>query len=210
MLSTNSYATNKTSLIKGKQKITIETKIPDTIIIDENLLKLSKKENIYGLADVFSIYTALNDWIIAKEDIDEVIDIKIYNMAENLLKNTINFVNNNNYEAIINDNMKLYELIGVSGYITNIYGTGRPESGSEHIMAKEIERNIDIPHGISVSIGILIMGIMQKRNINDILKVINKLKIFDNASKFGLNNEIIKKCFLNLKPRIDRYKKIEN
>ena len=216
MLSTNSYATNKASLIKGKQKITIETKIPDTIIIDENLLKLSKKENIYGLADVFSIYTALNDWIIAKEDIDEVIDIKIYNMAENLLKNTINFVNNNNYEEIINNNMKLYELIGVSGYITNIYGTGRPESGSEHIMAKEIERNIDIPHGISVSIGILIMGIMQKRNINDILKVINKLKIFDSASEFGLNNEIIKKCFLNLKPRIDRYtiidryKKIEN
>ena len=216
MLSTNSYATNKVALIKEEQKITIETKIPDKIIIDNDLLNLSKEENIYGLADVFSIYTALYDWKIAQNDIDEVLDVNIYNMAEKLLKDTLEFVNNNDLKYIVRNNMKLFEFIGTAGYITNIYGTGRPESGSEHIMAKEIEKNIDIPHGISVSVGILSMGLMQNRNITDILKAINKLKVFEKANQYGLTKKIIEKSFFELEPRedrytiINRYKKDEN
>lgn len=205
MLSTNSYATNKVALIKEKQKITIDAKIPDKIIVDNDLLNLSKEENIYGLADVFSIYTALYDWKIAQEDIGEAINVEIYNMAEKLLKDTLKFVNSNNLDDIVENNMKLFEFIGIAGYITNIYGTGRPESGSEHIMAKEIEKNIEIPHGISVSVGILTMGLMQNRNIKDILKAINKLKVFENANQYKLTKKIIEKSFMNLKVRRNRY-----
>lgn len=205
MLSTNSYATNKVALIKENQKVTLEAKIPEIIIIDDELLNLSKEENIYGLADVFSIYTALYDWKLAEKDIDEKIDYNIYNMAEKLLQDVIKFVNNNKFENIVKNNIKLFEFIGIAGYITNLYGTGRPESGSEHIMAKEIERIINVPHGMSVSIGILAMGLMQKRDISEIVKVIKKLNIFEKADKYGLNKEIIEKSFINLKPREERY-----
>lgn len=205
MLSTNSYATNKVALIKENKKVTLEAKIPETIIIDDELLNLSKEENIYGLADVFSIYTALYDWKVAQKDINEKIDYNIYNMAEKLLQDVIKFVNRNKFEDIVKNNIKLFEFIGIAGYITNLYGTGRPESGSEHIMAKEIERRINVPHGMSVSIGILIMGLMQNRNISEIVKVIKKLKIFEKADKYGLNKEIIEKSFMDLKSREDRY-----
>lgn len=40
MLSTNSYATNKVALIKENKKVTLEAKIPETIIIDDKLLNL--------------------------------------------------------------------------------------------------------------------------------------------------------------------------
>ena len=205
MLSTNSYATNKVALIKEKQKVTLEAKMPDRIIIDDDLLNLSKEENIYGLADVFSIFTALYDWEIAQNDINEVIDVQIYNMAEKLLKDALEFVNNNKLEDIVKDNIKLFEFIGIAGYITNIYGTGRPESGSEHIMAKEIEKNIEVPHGISVSIGILSMGLMQGRDIKEVLTAIDKLKVFENANQYGLTKKIIEKSFMSLKIRKDRY-----
>ena len=205
MLSTNSYATNKVALIKENKKVTLEAKIPETIIIDDELLNLSKEENIYGLADVFSIYTALYDWKVAQKDINEKIDYNIYNMAEKLLQDVIKFVNNNKFEDIVKNNIKLFEFIGIAGYITNLYGTGRPESGSEHIMAKEIERRINVPHGMSVFIGILTMGLMQNRDISEIVKVIKKLNIFEKADKYGLNKEIIKKSFIELKPREDRY-----
>lgn len=205
MLSTNSYATNKVALIKEKQKVTLEAKMPDKIIVDNDLLNLSKEENIYGLADVFSIYTALYDWKVAQNDIGEVIDAKIYNMAEKLLKDALGYVNNNKLENILRDNMKLFEFIGIAGYITNIYGTGRPESGSEHIMAKEIEKNIDVPHGISVSIGIFSMGLMQDREIKDVLKAIDKLKVLEKANQYGLTKKIIEKSFMSLKIRKDRY-----
>lgn len=205
MLSTNSYATDKVALIKERKKTTLQAKIPDKIIIDDELLNLSKDENIYGLADVLSIYTALYDWKIAEKDILERIDDNIYNMAEKLLKEVLEFIINNELEDISKNNMKLFQLIGTAGYITNLYGTGRPESGSEHIFAKEIERRIDIPHGISVSIGILVMGLMQERNVFGILKAIKKLNIFGQANKYSLNKYIIEKSLIELKPRADRY-----
>ena len=93
----------------------------------------------------------------------------------------------------------------MAGYITNLYGTGRPESGSEHIFAKEIERRINIPHGMSVSIGILVMGLMQDRDVLDILKAIKTLNVFGQVNKYGLNKEIIEKSLIDLKPREDRY-----
>lgn len=205
MLSTNSYATNKVALIRNNKKITLEAKMPDRIIIDDGLLKLSKNENLYGLADVLSIYTALYDWKIANSDISEEIDIEIYNMSERLLTNVLEFIKEQSLNDILDNNMKLFEFIGIAGYITNLYGTGRPESGSEHIMAKEIERNIDIPHGISVSVGILTMALMQNRGIKEVLNAIKKMHIFDNSIKFGLNKDIIEKSLLNLKIRKDRY-----
>ena len=205
MLSTNSYATDKVALIKDGKKTTLEAKIPDKIIIDNELLSLSKDENIYGLADVFSIYTALYDWKIAEKDILEKIDDNIYSMAEKLLKEVLEFVNNNELKDISKNNIRLFQLVGTAGYITNLYGTGRPESGSEHIFAKEVERRINIPHGMAVSIGILVMGLMQGRDVIDILKAIKKLNVFGKVNKYGLNKDIIEKSLIELKPRADRY-----
>ena len=205
MLSTNSYATDKVALIKDGKKTTLEAKIPDKIIIDNELLSLSKDENIYGLADVFSIYTALYDWKIAEKDILEKIDDNIYSMAEKLLKEVLEFVNNNELKDISKNNIRLFQLVGTAGYITNLYGTGRPESGSEHIFAKEVERRINIPHGMAVSIGILVMGLMQGRDVIYILKAIKKLNVFGKVNKYGLNKDIIEKSLIELKPRADRY-----
>ena len=205
MLSTNSYATDKVALIKENKKITLNAKIPDKIIIDNELLNLSKDENIYGLADVFSIYTALYDWKIAEKDILEKIDDNIYNMAEKLFKEVLEFVNNNELKDISENNIKLFQFIGTAGYITNLYGTGRPESGSEHILAKEIEKRVNIPHGISVSVGIIIMSIIQEQYNNNIVKSIMKLGILDNGKSYGLNLKTIADSLNNVKQRKDRY-----
>lgn len=205
MLSTNSYATNKVALVNNGRKITIEVKMPNKIIIDNEILKLSENENLYGLADVLSIYTALYDWKIAKEDIKEEINENIYNKADKLLCEVLEFINNNSLECIIENNMELFKFIGIAGHITNLYGNGRPESGSEHIMAKEIEKRIDIPHGMSVSVGILIMALLQNREIKGILNAIKKMKILENSYKFGMSKSIIEKSFLELEPRNDRY-----
>lgn len=205
MLSTNSYATNKVAIIENGKKITLNAKMPDKIIIDNTFLKLSEEENLYGLADVLSIYTALYDWKIANEDINEKIDDNIYAEAENLLVEVMNFINTNSFDKITENNLKLFEFIGKAGYITNLYGTGRPESGSEHILAKEIESKINIPHGISVSIGIIIMSIIQKQYNEDIVKAIIKLKILDKEKKYGLNMKIIVNSLKKIKKREDRY-----
>lgn len=205
MLSTNSYATNKVALIENGKKTTLEAKMPDCIILDGSILKMSETENLYGLADVLSIFTASYDWKLASLDIEEKIDKKIYDMSINLLNEVMQFIQQKSFEEIINNNNKLFEYIGIAGYITNLYGTGRPESGSEHIFAKELESMIDIPHGISVSLGIIIMSIAQGRQVDEIINSIYKLKVLDKQYSYGINKDIIQRCTRNLKPRNGRY-----
>lgn len=205
MLSTNSYATDKVALIEKNKKITLEAKLPDCIIIDDRILKLSETENLYGIADVLSIYTALFDWKLANNDIKENIDENIYNMALELLHKVIDYILNNDFEKIVTDNMKLFEYIGTAGYITNLYSTGRPESGSEHIFAKELESRINVPHGISVSLGILIMSIMQGRFSKDINEAIRRITTLDKISIYGVDKKIIEESLMNIQPRKNRY-----
>lgn len=205
MLSTNSYATNKVALIKDKQKVTLNAKLPDCVILDCNLLKKSVTENLYGLADVLSIYIALYDWKIASEDIGEKIEEKIFSMASDLLYRVKNFISSNTLECISDSIKQIFEYVGISGHITNLYGTGRPESGSEHIFAKKIESMINVPHGIAVSLGIILMSIMQEREVDKIVDIIKKIKVLDRCEEYGINRSIIEKSLLTLMPRKDRY-----
>ena len=205
MLSTNAYATDKVALFVEGNKRTLLAKLPYNIILDKELLKLATQENLYGFADIFSIHTALKDWEIAENENNEEIDKDIFMQAKTLLEKSIDFVAMNTTENICESIEKLYEFIGIAGEITNIYGTGRPESGSEHIFAKTIEENIDIPHGISVSIGIIVMSIIQKNYNADIYKSIQKINVLNKMEMYGISDEFINKIISQLCPRADRY-----
>lgn len=205
MLSTNSYATNKVALIDGGNKMTMDAKLPDCVIVDCDLLKKSVTENLYGLADVLSIYTALQDWEIASKDINENMDEDVYKMSSELLWEVLDFIFDNSLDKISNNIEQLYDYIGVSGHITNLYGTGRPESGSEHIFAKMMESKIDVPHGIAVSFGIILMSITQEIPVDKIIDAIKKIQVLNASSTYGVNNSIIEESFMSLTPRKNRY-----
>lgn len=204
MLSTNAYATNKVALIKDGVKQTLEAKIPDLILIDERIMKKATDKNLFGLADVLSIYTALKDWDLSVIHNSEV-KTKEYNEAKKLLEEVMNYILNNSYEYIVNNPREIFYFVGRAGEITNIYGSGKPESGSEHIFAKELEKNVDVPHGISVSYGILLMSITQKNYSKDILECIKKLKILEKSKDYNVDLKVVEKSFYNLIPRVDRY-----
>lgn len=204
MISTNAYATDKVALYKDEKKCTILSKNPDVIILDKDILKRSSQKNIYGLADVLSIYTALNDWDLSVKYNNEK-KADQYNEAQDLLLKTSNFINNNSYENICNNIDMIYELVGVAGEITNSYGNGKPESGSEHIFAKSLEQNIKVPHAISVCNGILLMSLLQNKFSTDIYNAIIKLRIFDDEKVYGVNTNLLKNTFFSLKIREDRF-----
>lgn len=205
MLSTNVYATDKVALIVNGRKETLLAKMPDVIVVDSKILKNATKLNLYGLADVFSIYTALKDWDIAIEDGKDKIDIKIYHDAYNLLSKTISFVKDNSFDEICNHQEELFYLIGEAGYITNEYGCGRPESGSEHLFAKEIESLKEMPHAIAVSNGIILMSLLQDNFSEDILFCLNKLRLYEEAYQMGVRFDLIQKAYYQVIPRKDRY-----
>lgn len=205
MISTNVYSTNKVALIVNERKMTFSAKMPDEIIIDCEFLAKSSKYNLYGLVDVFSIHTALYDWKIADNDNKEKIDSKIFNQANELLEETLLFVKDKLSTEIEKSIEQIYKIVGNAGLITNIYGTGRPESGSEHILAKEIEQHIKIHHGISVSISIIIMSLIQNQLSEEIYDTLLKIGILNNLEEIGITSDFLFKVLKVLKARPDRY-----
>lgn len=205
MLSTNVYSTNKAALIVNGNKMTLSAKMPDEIIIDCDFLRKSSKYNLYGMVDIFSIYTALYDWKIADNNNIEKIDKEIFNQATELLKETLLFVKNKSPKEVGKNIGQIYKIVGNAGLITNIYGTGRPESGSEHILAKEIEQHIKIHHGISVSISIIIMSLIQKQPSKEIYDTLLKIGVLNNLEEKGITRKFLFKILKTLKTRPDRY-----
>lgn len=209
MLSTNAYATNKVALVVDGEKITLDAKLADKIILDASLLYTSPQQNLYGLADVFSIHTALKDWRLAENKAIEIIDTSIYDQADSLLNKVQHFVADTDSNHISHEVPSLFAFIGESGYITNVHGTGRPESGSEHIFAKALEKRIDIPHGVSVSFGILLMSLLQNNFSTEIADVIKKIGTLKFVEELGISRKLIDDTLLSLKPREDRYSIID-
>ena len=209
MLSTNVFATDKVAVIDSTGKHTEPGKLPVRVIFDDNYLEKSSRENLYGLVDVFSIYTALTDWQIALKADNLKIDEPIYNRAKNLLLTAL--------KSAQSAEVELYGIkyvVTEAGYITNDYGSGRPESGSEHIFASALELVHPMPHALAVTLGMYIMDYYQRLQFPDITKAksltINqipflKLGIIDAINQLKLNWNTVLGVLTSLKPRKDKF-----
>lgn len=217
MLSTNAYSTNKVALVVDNKVISLDATMPTNIYFDNDVLKQSTENNLYGIVDIFSIFTALNDWNLAIKYNNEIKSNE-YEWANDLLNSTMKYISNNSIASIENDVSFVYAKIGESGLITNKYGSGKPESGSEHIFAKDLEKEINIPHAISVGNGIILMTIAQYLITNNkkeyekgmsIISLLKKMKVFELNEKYSISYGLVEKVFNNLKPRKDRYSVVD-
>lgn len=143
-------------------KTTIETGYADKIFVDYSHLQKQGKANLYGLADAMSIATALHDWDLAIKQDPSVDDSAIYEKASNIRDAC--------FETVQSDKLdirSIFNLIVNSAYVTGLHGSGRPESGSEHIFSKYLELKTMreggvVMHGQSVGLGILLMATLQR------------------------------------------------
>ena len=209
MLSTNAYATNKVALKVGNKIESLDAILPSEILLDTKILKNSLENNLYGITDIFSIYTALNDWLLASKYNDEKIE-PAFEWSKKLLSLTLEYITKEDINKIKADILMIYKLVGESGSITNKYGNGKPESGSEHIFAKALEKEIKIPHAIAVANGILLMSIAQSLYINinydiNIYNALKKLEILDLNKKYNITYDLIYDVFMKLEPRKNRF-----
>lgn len=205
MLSTNAFSTDKVALVNGGKKFTFNAKTPDKIIFDNALISKAGKNNIYGLCDVLSIHTALYDWDLAEKHGKEKINQHTYQIAQSLLKKTMEFIVciPKNEDQL--DLRAIYEIVGESGYITNTHGSGRPESGSEHIFAREMESKIQVRHGISVSAGIALMSTLQNNMTSKLMFCLEKLGTLQAIRDSVELQDAVRKTLLDIEPRQDRY-----
>lgn len=198
MLSTNVFATDKIAYIdRNGNKSTIDGVLPDTVVFDEKLIKSSHEYSIYGLADALSSLIALKDWEIAEAAGVEPIDKECYVDSALMLAKAKKIIREGKFE-----DKDIFEVLLEAGYVTNKYGTGRPESGSEHIIAKSLEHLVKIPHAVAVCFGMLISS--QFHNcFDEVVDLITHIGIIGEV--ISLPYEVLKTSLVGLKPRPDRY-----
>lgn len=211
LLSTNAFGTPFGCYEQSENdgtKTTLKLGYADQILVDFNYLEGQTPEALYGLVDVLSIATALYDWDLAIAQGSGMQNQFIYNLAISIRDEGLKMMKEQNIDI-----RSAFTLILNSAYITGLYGSGRPESGSEHIFSKSMELRAmrdggaPVMHGESVSIGLLVMSTLQGNPLReDIFEAVRRLGVLDTYADDhdALKKAIVENIF-GITPHSERY-----
>lgn len=169
VLSCNAFATERSVLSVRGSRRTVDSHEPDKVLIDPLLLKNRPlRLHLTGIAEGLSIYTALHDWRLAVEAGAEPYDDLTFGLAESVQRYCFDMFDSIAVSASEETAYcEIVKVLAISGYLTKFYGSGRPESGSEHIFARAVEQAHTmighIWHGESVLLGTLLLSHIQGR-----------------------------------------------
>ncbi len=208
-LSTNCFFTDKSTLFDGVKKHTTDSRIPDEIVFDWNLIRRHMLMNNCGLLELLSSSTALVDWQIARDKGIETINQKIYDGGIDLVRGALEMLDGEKY-----DMDKHVSLLEKSGDLVIEYKTGRPVSGSDHIISSYIESHYRCPHGIAlfiaIPIGLTLQGYMgYPTQFQDIITRIYSLQEFKNYIISSMDKQTLIEQLSKITPRPDRYSVVD-
>ncbi len=137
---------------------------PHEIIIDYDLIRNAPKVlNRAGVSDTISITSALGDWVIARDEINEKIDQKVFSRAKDIANELLNA--RNEIRDVTEKGIKAL----VDGFYNEVvlceeWGNARPEEGSEHFLAYCLESITQqhYIHGNLIGMNILISLYLQE------------------------------------------------
>lgn len=208
-LSTNSFATNRSSFLSGKAKVSYATKAPDVVVIDKETIQTAGILNSFGVIEVSATCPARIDWSLAQVNNNERGNKEISDRAEALIGHSIHLLQNASDLPKHLDEPT--ESLSESGKLTVAYGVGRPVSGSEHIISAYIENKFHCPHGAGLYIGIQIANRLHEmyrisdqetETISDLLREFGEIQTY---VRTHIPETELKRCLQNLCPRDDRY-----
>jgi glycerol dehydrogenase-like iron-containing ADH family enzyme len=156
---------------------------PEEIIIDYNLIREAPPFlNRAGISDTISITSALGDWLIARDEINEKFDQDVFNQAKKIAVNLmderddIRDMSDKGIEALVNG---FYEEV----ILCEEWGNARPEEGSEHFLAYCMESitHEHYIHGNLIGLSVLISLYLQKEyaefSVDEIKQFYNDIQL---------------------------------
>lgn len=164
---------------------------PDPLLIDFDILQKSpKKLNRSGAGDVLSIYTALWDWKLASEKSSERYDEMIANESKKILQALADKAE----EICENTELGLKTLAMLfkeEVLLCEIFGSSRPEEGSEHYFAYCIEylTKKKFLHGELIAFSVILTSLYQGQDASMIKNVVKRLGIEHSPEAIGITEK---------------------
>ena len=178
----------------------IGDKMPDQLIIDFDIIRSASPHlNCGGVCDILSCYTALRDWEISHANTGETIDPHTVDATNNLLLRL--FSHQKEIHDVTEDGIRFL----IEGYLEEVrlceeYGNPRPEEGSEHFFAYNLEYRMRRPflHGTIVSLGVVLMTILQGRDPREVVDFLDEVGVLWRPEDAGLCDEDIVRAITTL------------
>ncbi len=172
---------------------------PEELIVDYHLIQRAAPElNRAGAADIASIHTALFDWRLARDTVNEAYDAGVARLAEECLDEL-----DRNASEVYNVTPKGIDTI-IDLYRHEVefcarLGTSRPEEGSEHLIAYNIEHltRRHFVHGDLVALGIFLMTRVQDNRHAWAVDLMDRLGLRYRVP--GVTRQEVEQCLLTLK-----------
>ena len=198
----------------GSKPYSIKVETPIEIIADLNIISNAPYKLIAsGCGDLIAKITAIKDWELARDDINEYFGEYAANLsslsAKMILDITKNHIikKNNHLEKHIT--RTIVEGLISSGVAAGIAGSSRPCSGAEHLFSHALEHITNgkcALHGERVGIGAIIMAKLHKLDWNEIRNALEILGAPTTAKEIKSDkDEIIQAFYLARKIRPERY-----
>ena len=189
--SMDGYASATSSMEIGGFKVSVNSKIPEIIIGDTDVLKNAPLKSIAaGLGDMLAKYVSIADWKISSLINDEYFCEEIAEMVRGALKKCVDNVSG----LLKRDHAAaeaVFEGLLISGAAMSYAGLSRPASGAEHYVSHIYDMRglafgtpVDT-HGTQCGIGTLVSAKVYdklKRLRPDREKALNYVKSFDKAA----------------------------
>ena len=200
------------SLRGGKKPYSIKVETPIGIVADLEIISNAPYRLIAsGCGDLIAKITAIKDWELARDDVNEYFGEYAANLSYLSAKMILNISNNiTEYKKIDKKITRtIVEGLISSGVAAGIAGSSRPCSGSEHLFSHALEYITSSKcglHGERVGIGTIIMAKLHNLDWKDIKRSLEIIGAPTTAKEIKADkDELIDAFFLAGKIRPERY-----
>ena len=181
--------------------VTIDSPVPNIVIIDINFLSNLQETNPRliraGLGDMMACITALEDWKLAEQYQTTKVNHAIIDMINLIIERLSKIDVEKPLKDWVEDYIFLQTLLcRISGWAGSA-----PVSGSEHLFAIAAENNFSNPplHGELVALGAIIMTYIQEKSYKQVSQLARKLKLPISLSEIGISIEQVIDALQNTK-----------
>src|SRR6478672_10941946 len=200
------------SLRGGKKPYSIKVETPIGIVADLEIISNAPYRLIAsGCGDLIAKITAIKDWELARDDVNEYFGEYAANLSYISAKMILDISNNiTEYKKIDKKITRtIVEGLISSGVAAGIAGSSRPCSGSEHLFSHALEYITSSKcglHGERVGIGTIIMAKLHNLDWKDIKRSLEIIGAPTTAKEIKADkDELIDAFFLAGKIRPERY-----
>jgi len=176
----------------GKNRKTIECKIPTAIIVDTNMITNAPLDQMLsGIGDTIAKHTALFDWKLSAAKTSSRIDDFAYALSR-MSYDSVYHCDEKNMKSRVFIRILSRALV-MGGLAMEIAGSSRPCSGSEHLFAHAIEEyypDIRITHGLAVALGSIPACIFQGQDADGLLSFYRTYDISTNPQSYGITKDM--------------------